>query len=419
MAFQLSADGSVAALSVFAHLDGEPVPMGELRTIGRRGLSSEFRYDPGYIDGPAVPPSPVAAVNRRGIASDALPIPLFLYDSIPDGWGRHVLGVAFPGHDFTMLDYLAAAGRNRTGFLSVGASADEGPDQWFPETDRAFGVDATPATPEELLGAAEDVQNGRARPRHLNMLLRGSPALGGARPKSTFVTADGQHVILKFPIADDALDEQKAEAVCLRLATEAGIDTPAFQTHDIDGRTVLQVDRFDREADGRRLAYASACVVVGADPSRYSAPQANYADICQWARRLGIEDPSAEMFRRMIFNAFVHNTDDHLFNHGFIRDAATGRWRLSPVFDIVPQKKKLHVVAATRDGDRGSDPVRKFAVHEAFGIARVRAEEIYADVVDAMARMPEALEEFEVGKDDRERLMEMMPQACDPPRLDA
>ena len=49
------------------------------------------------------------------------------------------------------------------------------------------------------------------------------------------------------------------------------------------------------------------------------------------------ESPSAdreELFRRIAFNYFVNNTDDHLRNHGFIRGAHG--WRLSPAFDVNP-----------------------------------------------------------------------------------
>lgn len=418
MSYRLSKEGSVAALGIFAFLDGDMAPMGEIETVGRRGLTSLFRFTADWMAGPAIPPAPTVTVGRRGVASEPHPIPLFLYDSIPDGWGRHVLDTAFPGHAFTMLDYLAAAGNDRTGFLGTGDGPGGTPGQWLPDDDRAFDLDAAPTSPEDLLAAAEALQDGRPQPHHLTMLLRGSPALGGARPKSTFIKADGQPVILKFPVADDAFDEQKAEAVCLRLADRSNLDTPGFGILDVDGRAVLTIDRFDRGPDGTRLAYTSACVVLGADPTAYSAPQANYADLCIRARRLGIEDPSVEIFRRMIFNAFIHNTDDHLFNHGFVRDPIGGRWRLSPIFDIVPQRRKLHVIAATRDGDRDTDPLAKAAAYEAFGLTRAQAREAYAHVADAMLGLPDALDEFAVDANDRRRLRDIMPLAFDPPPLD-
>jgi serine/threonine-protein kinase HipA len=43
-----------------------------------------------------------------------------------------------------------------------------------------------------------------------------------------------------------------------------------------------------------------------------------------------------QLWRRMVFNILVSNTDDHLRNHGFI--LSTNGWRLSPAFDMNPNE---------------------------------------------------------------------------------
>jgi serine/threonine-protein kinase HipA len=43
------------------------------------------------------------------------------------------------------------------------------------------------------------------------------------------------------------------------------------------------------------------------------------------------------MWTRMTFNAMTGNTDDHLRNHGFLRNRAG--WRLSPAYDLNPDPK--------------------------------------------------------------------------------
>ncbi|WP_279609488.1 HipA domain-containing protein [Burkholderia gladioli] len=55
-----------------------------------------------------------------------------------------------------------------------------------------------------------------------------------------------------------------------------------------------------------------------------------------------------EMFARMVFNIFVTNDDDHLRNHGFIRDPRRNGWVLSPLYDVVPRpvlasERRLHL----------------------------------------------------------------------------
>lgn len=41
-----------------------------------------------------------------------------------------------------------------------------------------------------------------------------------------------------------------------------------------------------------------------------------------------------ELWRRIVFNMVVSNTDDHLRNHGFI--IAKNGWSLSPLYDVNP-----------------------------------------------------------------------------------
>lgn len=49
----------------------------------------------------------------------------------------------------------------------------------------------------------------------------------------------------------------------------------------------------------------------------------------------GASSHCAELFRRVVYSVAMHNTDDHLRNHGFIRRRAG--WELSPVFDVNPE----------------------------------------------------------------------------------
>jgi hypothetical protein len=42
-----------------------------------------------------------------------------------------------------------------------------------------------------------------------------------------------------------------------------------------------------------------------------------------------------ELWRRIVFTILISNTDDHLRNHGFLRESTAG-WSLSPAFDLNP-----------------------------------------------------------------------------------
>ena len=60
----------------------------------------------------------------------------------------------------------------------------------------------------------------------------------------------------------------------------------------------------------------------------------SYEQLFQIMRRLNLTYPETEqMFRRMVFNAYARNCDDHTKNHAFIMDES-GKWRLAPAYDI-------------------------------------------------------------------------------------
>ncbi len=91
------------------------------------------------------------------------------------------------------------------------------------------------------------------------------------------------------------------------------------------------VRRFDREG-GERVPYISGLSAVqGTDGQSYS-----YLELVEFLEEQG-SSPEAdirELWKRILFSCLVGNTDDHMRNHGFLRDGEG--WRLSPVFDINP-----------------------------------------------------------------------------------
>lgn len=111
--------------------------------------------------------------------------------------------------------------------------------------------------------------------------------------------------------------------------------------------------RFDRDEGGRRRFFTSAMAVLG----RADSDEASYLDLAEFVSRQGvpgaIEEDLRELFRRVLFNVAVANRDDHLRNHGFIRQAQG--WRLSPAYDLNPSTKKDGHVLALDDASTEPD----------------------------------------------------------------
>jgi serine/threonine-protein kinase HipA len=68
-----------------------------------------------------------------------------------------------------------------------------------------------------------------------------------------------------------------------------------------------------------------------------------YLDIAEFIANQGaqgcIDADLEQLFRRVVFNVLIGNRDDHLRNHGFIREPSG--WRLSPAFDMNPSPNKI------------------------------------------------------------------------------
>jgi serine/threonine-protein kinase HipA len=133
----------------------------------------------------------------------------------------------------------------------------------------------------------------------------------------------------------------------MRLAAKCGIRVPECRVVDVGGRDVFLAARFDRGGNPpMRRHFLSAMTLTGAD----DMTDGTYGDIALAIRRFGVaghlKADLEELFRRMIFNILCNNWDDHLKNHGFLYDTSSGKWRLSPAYDIVPQPQ--------RDGDDAS-----------------------------------------------------------------
>jgi serine/threonine-protein kinase HipA len=184
-----------------------------------------------------------------------------------------------------------------------------------------------------LLDIAERVESGTADFGDLNRLFRAGSSLGGARPKAHVIDSDGRIAIAKFPSASsDTWNVMAWEKVSLDLARRAGIAVPDSRLIRIGDRTVLIVNRFDRQGTDR-IGYASAMTMLEAS----DGDQRSYLEIAQVIEEQSpaVTDELRQLWRRICFTILISNTDDHLRNHGFLHERAES-WRLSPAFDMNP-----------------------------------------------------------------------------------
>ena len=170
----------------------------------------------------------------------------------------------------------------------------------------------------------------------LNQLIRPGSSLGGARPKATVIDPNEQLWIAKFPSKNDENDSGAWEMITHDLAEICGLHVPEAKLEKFSnlGSTYL-VKRFDRILN-KRVHFASAMTLLGKTDGASAADGTSYLDIAAFIKSYGAQPKQdlIELWKRIVFNMAVSNTDDHLRNHAFI--FTENGWELSPLYDVNP-----------------------------------------------------------------------------------
>ena len=277
----------------------------------------------------------------------------FLADSAPDRWGRKLMDRR------EMIDAREGSRPRRTlmesdYILGVHDGGRIGGLRFFDEKEGVYlsNRKTLAAPPMEMLRelehAAVMLEEGDAGvEKWLRNLLDPGSSLGGSRPKSNVLDEHGNMWIAKFPSKHDDADMGAWEMLAHNLAEKCGINTPDARIMKLsDAGTTFLVKRFDRLLE-KRIHFVSAMTMLG----QIDGASAGYLDLAglteQFCRDTNRD--IRELWKRMVFNICVSNTDDHLRNHGFI--LGDGGWELSPVFDVNPniEKRTMSLTIAQTD----------------------------------------------------------------------
>ena len=185
----------------------------------------------------------------------------------------------------------------------------------------------------------DDVMEDPHYMKWLSMLVDPGSSLGGARPKASVLDEKGRLWIAKFPSRNDTHDTGAWEMVLHGIAKASGIHVPESKLLKLSGRhhTFLS-KRFDRTYDNKRIHFASAMTLLGHNDGDDFHEGVSYLEMLEFISRYSPESTEdfEQLWRRILFNVLVSNTDDHLRNHGFL--LSSEGWRLSPAFDMNPNE---------------------------------------------------------------------------------
>lgn len=269
-------------------------------------------------------------------------------DSMPDTWGKTLMkrraaqdarAKSEKAKTLYEIDYLLGVyDQSRMGALRFKTDLN-GP---FLDND-----EHNPTPPWSSLGDLQEAVNQLENDDHnetirkwIAVLIAPGSSLGGARPKANVLDNDKNLWIAKFPSKTDTIDKAAWEYLAYKLALNAGINMAESKIEKISGayHTFL-TRRFDRE-NSKRIHFASAMTMTGNTENSIKGTTPSYLEIVEFIENYGVNIKANlhQLWRRILFNIAISNTDDHLRNHGFIlRDNG---WILSPAYDLNPSIEK-------------------------------------------------------------------------------
>ncbi|KQX99515.1 hypothetical protein ASD22_04495 [Rhodanobacter sp. Root480] len=374
---------------------GLPVRVGQLtRSASKTGDTVRFDYADAWLS-QTTPYASFALDHELPLAGGALyahagadQLSGCFQDASPDRWGkllverREAIESREQGRPLRLLrgwDFLLGVNdESRMGALRLR-------DPISGEHVDARDPSAPPITAlRKLEAAAGRVESGDDEQvdKWIRQLIAPGASLGGARPKASFRDTDGSLWLAKFPAMDDRRDVGHWEYLTWQLACDAGIEMPPARALKLSGRGhTFAVQRFDRTPGSRRL-YSSAMTRL----ARGDSDGASYLDIVEVIEREGsstrIADQLAQLFRRVLFNILIGNRDDHLRNHGFLRDG--NGWVLSPAFDVNPNADRGVHVLSIDGSDASPDASLLLASAEFYRLRPGAAEAIARQVRDVV-----------------------------------
>lgn len=262
----------------------------------------------------------------------------------------------------------------------------------------------------ELQNAAANFENDKDNEevnKWLSVLMAPGSSLGGARPKANILDNDKSLWIAKFPSKTDTVDKAAWEFLGYKLATNAGIKMAPCRIEKIMGNHhTFFTKRFDR-ANGERIHFASAMTMTGNNEDTIKDNPASYLDIAEFISNQGanVEENLHQLWRRIVFNMAISNTDDHLRNHGFILTKVG--WILSPAYDLNPSIDKDGLALNIDMDNNALDFELAKSVGEYFRLNTLQMENIIQEIIQVTSNWKNIATEIGISRPE----MEMMEKA--------
>ena len=393
--------------------------MGLLSADRNRGKEVfSFAYDDAWLSGVVaqqLDPDLALFEGRHYLREGRPNFGLFL-DSSPDRWGRLLMRrreacyarrEGRPERPLSELDYLLGVyDGQRMGALRFQEDGRSG----FLNSDEHLATPPLTSLRElehaSLMFEADETGRDDDALKWINQLLAPGSSLGGARPKAGVVDDQGSLWIAKFPSRRDGVDVGAWEVVVNELARLAGLRVPEVKSQRLTQRRHTYLSRrFDRLPTGERIHFASAMTLLGYADGTDAAAGVSYLELAEFIMRNGVAvaEDLAELWRRIVFNICVSNTDDHLRNHGFLLAPNEG-WTLAPAYDMNPNPQGSGLTLNIAGNDNRLDLALAMEVTDLFRLTLSDAQAQMAVIRAAVGRWRQVAARKRISKPEQDEM---------------
>lgn len=331
-------------------------------------------------------------------------------DSMPDTWGRTLMKrreaqlakingtKAKTLYDIDFL--LGVYDETRMGAFRF--KLDPNGDFLDNDTDKSTPPWSTVRELQQAVVHYENDEENEAIDKWLKLLIAPGSSLGGARPKANILDENNELWIAKFPSKNDTIDKAAWEFLTYKLAINAGVEMAECRMEKVNGQYhTFFTKRFDRVGTDR-IHFSSAMTMTGNNEDIIRDNPASYLDIVEFIQDNGyhVDENLAQLWRRIVFNIAVSNTDDHLRNHGFILNDEG--WQLSPAYDLNPSIDKDGLALNIDMHNNALDFELAKSVGEYFRLNDRQMDSIIAEVLTAVKEWESIAKEIGISRAEQE-----------------
>lgn len=380
--------------------DGQRLFCGEIFTTtpdSRGKIEGSFRYTKEYLSHPnafALDPEHLPLSPAEFEVERPQGVHGVFEDALPDDWGRELLAKkwSLPRSEQTVPSFLKFLGSNGLGALSF-YTDKEGP--YSDPSANLYDL-------SRLVDAALNYDAGLpVKEDDLKTLFSCGSSPGGARPKALVKNKAGVQWIAKFPKLDDKYHVEPIEAATLQLAQNAGLQVPNFLIQNAGSRKVLLVERFDVTGQGGRNHMISMQTLLGADGFYNLSYSDMFKVINKFSHRP--QEDTDKLFRQMVFNSAIGNTDDHLKNFAMLQTEAG--FCLSPAYDLVPDIHQNREHRLSFPQGAGTLPPGRKILESIGKVCKVSdPAQLIEDVFQSVVNWQDVFWQYEVPENDIQRL---------------